>query len=86
MAKSHQSFRDKLEKEHTWPSLFRFKFIVPKNKEKELYTHFPSLDFSLKNSSGGKYISFTTEVLIESTDQVIQIYEEANTIEGLIAI
>ncbi len=86
MAKSHQSFRDKLEKRHVWPSLYMFKFIVPKDKEKELITHFPSMNFSSKNSSGGKYISFTAEVLIESTDQVIQTYEKANTIEGLIAM
>lgn len=86
MAKSHQSFRDKLENEHTWPSLYRFKFIVPKDKEKELLTHFPSMDFSSKSSSGGKYMSFTAEILINSTDQVIQVYERANKIDGLIAL
>jgi len=86
MAKSHQSFRDKLEQEHTWPSLYRFKFIVPKDKETELLNRFSSMDFSSKSSSGGKYLSFTAEVLIDSTDQVIQVYEQANKIEGLIAL
>jgi putative lipoic acid-binding regulatory protein len=86
MVKSYQSFRDKLEKEHTWPSEYMFKFIVPKEKEKELTILFPTLDFSLKKSSGGNYISFTARVVIEMTDQVIKIYEKADKIEGLIAL
>lgn len=86
VVKSYQSFRDKLEKEHTWPSEYMFKFIVPKEKEKELTILFPTIDFSRKKSSGGNYISLTARVVIEMTDQVIQIYEKADKIEGLIAL
>ena len=86
MVKSYQPFRDKLEKEHAWPGEYMFKFIVPKGKEKELAKRLPGLEFNLKKSSRGNYISFTARVIIESTDEVIQIYEEAHKIEGLIAL
>ncbi len=86
MNKSFQLFRERLEKEHSWPDEYMFKFIVPKEKEEELKELFPALDFILKKSSAGNYISFTARIIIESTDQVIQIYEEAHKVEGLIAL
>jgi putative lipoic acid-binding regulatory protein len=86
MDKSFQPFRDRLEEEHSWPDEYMFKFIVPKEKEEELKKLFPALEFILKKSSRGNYISFTARVMIESTDQVIQIYEEAHKVKGLIAL
>ncbi len=86
MDKSYQSFIEKLETEHSWPDEYMFKFIVPKEKEEELKTLLPALKFSLRKTSGGNYISFTARIMIESTDQVIRIYEKANKVEGLIAL
>ena len=86
MDKSYQSFREKLEEQHDWPDEYMFKFIVPEGKEEALKMLLPGLDFETKKSSGGKYVSFTATVLINSTDEVIHIYEEANKVAGVIAL
>ena len=82
----HSSFREKLEMIHQWPSLYMFKFIVPKGKEDEVKLLFPKNIVSLKSSRTGKYISVTAKVMAASSDQVINIYEMANEIDGLIAL
>ncbi len=86
MDKSYQPFRERLEKEHSWPDEYMFKFIVPEEKAESLRMQLPELDFTVKKSSRGKYISFTARVIINSTDEVIRIYEEANQVKGLIAL
>ena len=82
----HSSFRENLDKIHQWPSLYMFKFIVPKGKEEEVKQLFPKNIVSQKSSRTGKYISITAKVMMASTDQVISIYEKANEIDGLIAL
>jgi len=82
----HSSFKEKLEKTHQWPSLYMFKFIVPNGKEREVKVLFPKNILKEKSSRTGKYVSITAQVMMASADQVIDIYERANKIEGLIAL
>jgi hypothetical protein len=84
--KQIEGFKEKLEKSHSWPSLYMFKFIVPAGKEKEVCKLFPKHEVNQKPSRNGKYISLTTEIMAGSTDQVISIYLQADRIEGLIAL
>ena len=82
----YSSFREKLEENHQWPSLYMFKFIVTKGREEEVKKLFPKNVLEIKPSSGGKYVSVTAKVMMASTEHVINIYKEANKIEGLIAL
>ncbi len=82
----YTDFREKLERSHSWPALYMFKFIVSSDKEKEITSLFPKNEVKLKSSKTGKYISLTAEVMIGSSDQIIEIYKKAHTIEGLIAL
>jgi len=82
----HSTFRENLEKSHQWPSLYMFKFIVPQGKEQDVKRLFPKNVLTEKPSRKGKYVSITAKVMIASTDHVIEIYEKANEIEGLIAL
>ena len=82
----NSSFREKLDQIHQWPSLYMFKFIVPKGKEEEVKRLFPKNILTEKASRTGKYVSITAKVMMASTDAVIEIYEEANKIKGLIAL
>lgn len=87
MAKDdHSSFKDKLENIHQWPSLYMFKFIVPKGKEAEVRELFPKNILEEKPSRNGNYISVTARVMMASSSQVIEIYEKASRIEDLIAL
>ena len=84
--KKIEGFKEKLEKSHSWPSMYMFKFIVPAGKEEEVRKLFPKHEMIEKPSRNGKYISLTTEIMAGSTDQIINIYLKADRIEGLIAL
>ncbi|UII33468.1 DUF493 domain-containing protein [Fulvivirga ulvae] len=83
---SINSFKEKLDKEYDWPSLYTFKFIVPKGKADEVRNLFSNHNTKEKSSSNGNYISVTAEVMVQSSDKVIEYYLEANKVEGIIAL
>lgn len=83
---NYQEFREKLESAHQWPSLYMFKFIVPKDSVDEVKALFPKNTVAEKESKTGKYVSVTIQIMASSTDQVIDLYTEANKIEDLIAL
>lgn len=80
------SFKEKLEAVGQFPMLYMFKFIVPSGKEGEIGALFPTHEVSLKPSSGGKYVSTAVQMMVESADRVIEIYEQASEIEGVISL
>ncbi len=80
------SFRIKLDQHHRWPSLYIFKFIVPKGKEQEVKNLFPLHSITEKASREGNYTSITIQIMAPSSDVVIDIYQKASSIEGLIAL
>jgi putative lipoic acid-binding regulatory protein len=80
------SFRTKLDQHHSWPSLYIFKFIVPKEKVEELKNLFPQHTTSEKASTKGNYVSVTMQVMLPSSNSVIEIYQLAAKIEGIIAL
>jgi uncharacterized protein len=88
MSKSHKfnTFKKKLEEGYSWPALYMFKFIVPKGKEKEVILLFPRHEFKARESTQGNYVSLTVQLMCKSSDEIIEIYEKAHEIEGLIAL
>ena len=80
------SFKEKLENEYEWPSLYMFKFIVPREQEGEVVDLFPKIEVSTKESSGGKYVSVTARFMANSSESIIDVYEKAQHIPGLIAL
>jgi putative lipoic acid-binding regulatory protein len=81
-----RSFREKLEQHYAWPSLYIFKFIVPTGKERQVKELFPNHDATERGSSQGKYTSVTVQMMMPSSEAVIEIYKRASAIEGLIAL
>lgn len=80
------SFREKLDQHYAWPSLYMFKFIVPTGKEDQVKKLFPLHTTSEKLSKNGNYTSITIQMMMPSSEAVIGIYEQASSIEGLIAL
>lgn len=80
------SFKEKLENEYEWPSLYTFKFIVPREQEEAVVELFPKVEVSTKESRKGKYISVTARLMANSSDAIIDVYEKAQHIQGLIAL
>ena len=81
-----RSFREKLDQQHAWPSLYMFKFIVPSGKEGQVKELFPLHNTSERASKQGNYTSVTVQMMMPSADEVIEIYKKAAAIEGLIAL
>jgi putative lipoic acid-binding regulatory protein len=81
-----KAFKEKLEDVHNFPTLYMFKFIVPKDKVSEVDALFPKNEVSIKPSSSGKYISTTIKSMMESADHIIEVYKEAKKIEGIISL
>ena len=76
----------KLDGYHKWPCRFMFKFIVPRGKTAELATFFAEKPFTTRESKNGRFVSFTAEIEMRSSEEVIIFYREAGKIEGLIAL
>ena len=83
-------FRELLEQNYTWPALYMFKFICPADNEaiarlQQLFD--PEVaEISLRPSSKGNYVSFTVKELMLSVEAVLQRYEQARGIPGLISL
>ena len=84
--KSILGFRQKLDQQYNWPALYMFKFIVPRGKEKEIKKLFPKNDILEKLSNKGNYLSLTIKMMLNSSEEVIRIYNEADQVEGVIAL
>ena len=79
----------KLKEYHKFPSTYMFKFIVPNNTERldEVKALFgEKAVLSTKNSKNGKYISVTANEIILESQEVIKVYQKAESIEGLISL
>ncbi|HEY3401932.1 MAG TPA: DUF493 family protein [Ohtaekwangia sp.] len=79
-------FREKLDQHYSWPSIYIFKFIVPAGKEQEVKQLFPMHTTTEKQSGKGNYTSITIQMMMPSSNAVIEIYERASKIEGIVAL
>lgn len=81
-----EAFKTALDAEHKFPTSYVFKFIVPKAQQSTFLDLFPSEKFEKKESSTGKFISFTLRRVLQSSDEVIHIYQRAYEVEGIISL
>jgi len=72
-----------------WPSIYLFKFIVPNDNEKmaQVSALFDeNATISYHTSSKGNYVSVSVKEVMLTGDSVIEIYEKAIKIEGIISL
>jgi len=72
-----------------WPSVYLFKFIVPNENEKmaQVSALFDeNANISYHTSSKGNYVSVSVKEVMLSGEAVIEIYEKAVKIEGIISL
>jgi len=87
--KDYSKYRKQLLDSTKWPSLYMFKFIVSNNQQKldAVKALFNSdTQFSYKTSRDIKYISITVKKKMNNPDQVLDIYNRAKEIKGIIAL
>lgn len=83
------NLRQHLTRDISWPSVYMFKFIAPAENRifallHDLFPH--QADFTNRHSAGGKYVSITVKELMLSADEVIERYQKASAIEGVIVL
>ncbi len=83
-----EGLRQKLEQEE-WPSTYMFKFILPNDNESitRLLNIFGTANKQqMQNSRNGKYVSITIEELMLSAADVIEKYEKAAQLKGVMSL
>jgi putative lipoic acid-binding regulatory protein len=81
-----ESFKQKLESEHSFPGMYIFKFIVPGEQKDAVIQVLPKGELSFKHSSGNKYISLTLRANVKSSEEVVRVYQDAYAIKGIVAL
>ncbi|MFW6019717.1 MAG: DUF493 family protein [Bacteroidales bacterium] len=85
----YTGLKEKLNKVHSWPTVYMFKFIVPDYPQKlarvqELFS--PEAEVYYKSSRNGNYISVTGKEVVLGPEEVIRVYEKAEKINHVIAL
>ena len=86
MSWDETSFLEKLEANHQFPESYSFKFIVKPEFQQKVESLVPDASIKLKPSSGNKYVSVTLTKVMNSSAEVVAVYNEAHKIEGIIAL
>lgn len=81
-----ESFRLKLEQEYSWPALYTFKFICPKDKTEEVKEIFSNHEVKERPSRNGNFVSLTIKIMAGSSDIIIQRYLDVNEVPGIISL
>ncbi len=86
--KTFDNLKVQLEQQE-WPALYLFKFIIPNENEKlaQVSALFDeNANISYHNSSSGHYVSVSVKEVMLSADSIIEVYEKASKIEGIISL
>lgn len=82
--------KEELEKTHSWPTTYLYKFIVPSDdaKIKQIQDIFDNTGAVIESrkSSKGKYTSISVTVNLADPDAVIAKYKEVGQVEGVISL
>jgi putative lipoic acid-binding regulatory protein len=79
----------RLNEVHEWPSVYMFKFILePENDRLDavLALFPPESEVLRKYSAGGRYLSVTVKEVMLCAEDVVDRYERASAIQGVIAL
>lgn len=80
------SLQAKLEEFYTFPCCYVFKFIVPMARVDELSGLFQGKPFTTRYSRNARYVSFTAEWKVASSEEIISYYRRAGKIKGVISL
>ena len=85
----YKNLRYRLMETETWPLKYMFKFITPNEDGKvdQIKAILPEEgNVTFKHTANLKHVSVTCVALMESADQIVEITEKADKIEGVIVL
>ncbi len=83
---SVESFKSSLDAHYNWPSVFPFKFIVPAQQANQVIELLNTDHLESRDSSNGRFVAFTLEKEVQSSDEVVALYETMSHIPGIITL
>lgn len=85
--KDYNKLQQLLEEVEQWPLSYTFKFIVKAEQKGQALARFDkSFKLSERASKNGSFVSITAVKNVESSDEVIKIYQSLSTIDGIISL
>jgi putative lipoic acid-binding regulatory protein len=87
--KFYADLKEKLEKQHSFPTLYMFKFIVPNDNHKLALVEAlfgEEAQVTIRESSKGKFVSVTGKEEMVDVDSIIDRYQKAEKIEGIVSL
>ena len=80
------SLKERLDAHYTWPSVYLFKFIVPREQSNQVVELLDDTNLKEKYSAKGRFVSFSCEKLVQSSEEVIAVYRLMEKIPGIITL
>ena len=88
-AETKQRLKERLDQVHEWPGVYMFKFIFEPDDARlasVLALFPPEIEILRKYSAGGKYLSLTVKEVMITADDVVDRYDRASEIDGVIVL
>ena len=86
----YKKLKKKLKKDTSFPTKYLFKFIVPADNKKiaavESLFDSSTAQINIRTSKKGNFVSISAKEMMLSVDGVIERYEKAAKIEGIISL
>ncbi len=79
-------FRSLLNDQINWPDHYTFKFVTKTESKDKLIEVLSGHQCSEKLSRNGKYTSVTSRKILNSADEVIEVYQKVSKVEGVISL
>lgn len=83
-----QKFKDLLDQNYAWPTLYKFQFIVLTQNIgifiEEVKAH--GLDLEFRASKNDKYTSIRFSLMADSSEMVMDLYRRAARVPGIISL
>ncbi|MBT3984079.1 MAG: DUF493 domain-containing protein [Bacteriovoracaceae bacterium] len=86
MGEKREKFKELLDRQYDWPAHYNFKCIVKSETSHLVNDILKEHRVTIRASKTGKYRSFTAHVLVNSSDEVLNLYEKVNGIDGVMGL
>jgi putative lipoic acid-binding regulatory protein len=82
----NDKFKTLLDETYQWPDYYEFKFIIKTDDKAQILELLQGFTIHETPSKQGNYTSISARKLINSTDEVIKVYEMISPIKGVIPL
>lgn len=83
---AEDKFRELLDQSYQWPDYYDFKFIIKTDDKHLLLEKLAGMQLTEHPSKNGNYTSVTARKLIHNTQEIIDVYESAGSVKGVMSL